>query len=175
MGAQGWGVTPIGGAGMGEGRDVTVTEERAGCVTLQRGAGCHVWAVTKGCRRTEGADSLSGRGGVSEGIWPSVIRAGSRWARRRSAWRRAGLHPPAAGRGDGPDVHPQRAMVGICVSSMTHFVGILRMPLAGGCAEELGMTGSPDLRDREPGSGSSPAPMGSGTSGGSDGRRRHGA
>jgi len=86
------------------------------CVTCQWGARviCDsgaVRAVTKGGGRTERGESLGERAGVAEGAWWSEFRESCDWARWARAWRRAGVHPPATSRGDGPLVPSQRATV----------------------------------------------------------------
>jgi hypothetical protein len=127
-GAQGAGDSgsPGYGVAVGGSRDGGIVTAGGGGIATVTNA-----AVTKPCERSERGESLSGRRGVSEGIWTNAGWVGSRCAQRAPAWRRAvGVLHAACAR-DGPSVHLPAIVAGISVTSMTHLAGILRIPLRG--------------------------------------------
>lgn len=116
------GVTLIGGTRRGRDRGEPVCHVTAGryvteapCVTLQLS------------QRAAGARSVGnlseGGWGLSAGVWWSAERAELHWAPRDPAWRRARIAFHVVSRGDSPLVPSPAALVGICVTSMTHLRG----------------------------------------------------
>ena len=94
---------------MGAGRDVTVTVERAGCVTLQRGDMCHESGPHKatrahgggrfsrrarGCLRGDLAERAVGR--VAVGPAEICVAARGGGGPRGGSWRWSGCPPPGA-------------------------------------------------------------------------------